>query len=256
MPSLFVSHAGADRQLVEEFGQRLRLAGFEALFVDIDPEQGIPAGARWEQELYAQLRRADAIVFLQTPAAAASQWCSIELGLARALRKSVFPVLLDGTRRHPLLEDVQWVDVAGEGPEAYGRLWAALRDAVSDVSHSFAWDARRSPYPGLSSFAPEDAAVFFGREFEISKLMDLFSPGRGACSGPVCGGGRPIGEWQVIASTGGPGTSPTAVEERVGGPAPGDPRTAPDRPAGPKVGTSLRHQRTRTRKRARSKLTY
>src|SRR3954470_12811054 len=94
MAALFVSHSSQDRGAVEAVSARLRAAGFAALFVDFDPEQGIPAGRSWERELYAQLRRADAVVFLASEASVASRWCSIEIGLARSLGRPVFPVRL------------------------------------------------------------------------------------------------------------------------------------------------------------------
>ena len=43
---------------------RLRADGITGLFLDFDADVGIPAGRNWEQELYAQLRRIDAVVFL------------------------------------------------------------------------------------------------------------------------------------------------------------------------------------------------
>ena len=45
MASVFVSHSSRDRVVTERVVARLRAAGFAALFVDFDPEQGIPAGA-------------------------------------------------------------------------------------------------------------------------------------------------------------------------------------------------------------------
>jgi len=56
---LFVSHSSGDRQLVDGICGRLRAAGFEALFVDFDPDVGIPVGRVWERELYTQLRKSD-----------------------------------------------------------------------------------------------------------------------------------------------------------------------------------------------------
>src|SRR3954466_16415737 len=56
MAALFVSHSSHDRAAAERICARLRAAGFAALFVDFDPEHGIPAGRNWERELYAQLR--------------------------------------------------------------------------------------------------------------------------------------------------------------------------------------------------------
>lgn len=79
MSSLFVSHSSQDAALTAELARRLRAEGFEALFVDFDPDVGIPAGRNWERELYRQLRRADGVVYLASPGSAASRWCFAEL---------------------------------------------------------------------------------------------------------------------------------------------------------------------------------
>src|SRR3954471_19493530 len=128
MASVFVSHSSRDRVVTERVVARLRTAGFAALFVDFDPEQGIPAGRSWERELYAQLRRADAVLFLASEASVASRWCFAELSLARSLGRPVFPVRLEPGAALPLLADVQWVD---QGDDALGmaRVLAALRSA-------------------------------------------------------------------------------------------------------------------------------
>src|SRR5687768_17186441 len=179
MAAVFVSHSSRDRAATEWVVARLRAAGFAALFVDFDPEQGIPAGRNWERELYAQLRRTDAVVFLASEASVASRWCSIEIGLARSLGRPVFPVRLQPGVALPLLADVQWTDLddtAVEDAEAgLTRLLAGLRMAGLDPADSFAWDPTRSPYPGLVPFAPEDAAVFFGRQPETHRLVELLT---------------------------------------------------------------------------------
>jgi energy-coupling factor transporter ATP-binding protein EcfA2 len=70
---------------------------------------------------------------------------------------------------------VQWVNLA-EGEPAFARLWAGLRRAGLDPADAFAWDPTRSPYPGLEPFAAEDAAVFFGRDQEVDRLLELLQP--------------------------------------------------------------------------------
>jgi hypothetical protein len=89
MASVFVSDSSRDRVVTERVVARLRAAGFAALFVDFDPEQGMPAGRSWERELYAQLRRTDAVIFLAREASVASRWCFAELSLARSLGRPV-----------------------------------------------------------------------------------------------------------------------------------------------------------------------
>src|SRR4051794_15795033 len=177
MAALFVSHSSHDRGAVEAVSARLRAAGFAALFVDFDPEQGIPAGRSWERELYAQLRQTDAVIFLASPAAVASQWCLLEVGLARSLTRPIVPVRLELGVRLALLADVQWLDLDAANPEpGLARLLAGLAAAGLDPADSFAWDPRRPAYPGLAPFQGADAAVFFGREREAARLVQLLQP--------------------------------------------------------------------------------
>src|ERR671926_366846 len=126
MASVFVSHSSRDRAVTERVVARLRAAGFAALFVDFDPEQGIPAGRSWERELYAQLRRSDAVIFLASAASVASSWCLLEVGLARSLGRPVFPLRLQPGVALPLLADVQWTDL-GDAEAGMTPLLARVR---------------------------------------------------------------------------------------------------------------------------------
>lgn len=170
MTSLFISHSSSDQELAAEIRERLRAEGYQALFLDFDPSDGVPAGSSWERELYVQLRRTDGVVFLAGSASIASRWCFAEISLARSLGYPVFPVRVEGEAKLDLLKDVQWVDLA-EGDVAFARLFEGLRRAGLDPADGFAWDPTRSPYPGLESFDQQDAAVFFGRKDEINELM-------------------------------------------------------------------------------------
>ena len=42
-----------------------------------------------------------------------------------------------------------------------------------DLANAFDWDGSRPPYPGLLAFQEEDAAIFFGRDAEISNGLDV-----------------------------------------------------------------------------------
>jgi hypothetical protein len=151
MALLFVSHSSRDRAAAASVVERLGDEGFVALFLDFDPAQGIPAGRNWERELYVQLRKTEAVIFLASAASIASRWCFAEVSLARSLGKPIFPLRLEPDVGLELLDDVQWVDLA-EGEAAFARLRAGLRLAGLDPADAFAWDPTRSPYPGLKPF--------------------------------------------------------------------------------------------------------
>jgi TIR domain len=168
--SLFISHSSSDRDAARRLGERLRAEGFAALFLDFDPEQCIPAGRNWERELYAQLRKTDAVIFLASTVPVASRWCFAEVNLARLLGKPVFPLRLDGDAWLKLLDDTQWVDLAG-GERAYARLWEGLRRAGLAPADSFSWDPSSLSRSGAVCFG--DAAVFFGRDPRSSDRWKL-----------------------------------------------------------------------------------
>ena len=49
MASVFVSHSSTDQAATAWVAEKLRAAGFVAMFVDFDPAQGIPVGRNWER---------------------------------------------------------------------------------------------------------------------------------------------------------------------------------------------------------------
>lgn len=64
MAAFFISHSSEDQAAVERLRDRLREWGYGSMFLDFDPDDGIAVGREWEQELYAQLHAADAVVFV------------------------------------------------------------------------------------------------------------------------------------------------------------------------------------------------
>jgi WD40 repeat protein len=207
MSSLFVSYNRADAIKVSQLCDWLTTRGYHSLFLDFDPERGVPAGTKWEAELYAHLRRADAVLFVSSAASATSRWCFAELAMARSLGKRIVPVIVGGGATHELLGDTQAIDlcraehhvrrhrgrVASVGRRrdrpveraglsfdklALERLDQSLRAADLDPERTFTWDPQRSPFPGLGSFEERDAGVFFGRRPEIEQLLELLHASR------------------------------------------------------------------------------
>jgi WD40 repeat protein len=168
---VFISHSTDDNAIADEVRARLEAQGFPVPFLDYHPETGIPAGQDWEQDIYRQLKRAAAIVYLGSRKSAESKWCFAELAFARSAGKPIFPLRIEGEASHVLLADTQWTDFRADKDEGYHRLFRGMKTFGFDPDSTFDWSAGRSPYPGLSAFEEADAAVFFGRDEETEALF-------------------------------------------------------------------------------------
>jgi hypothetical protein len=145
------------------------------VFLDFDPEDGVPAGRDWERELYARLRGCQAVVVLCSEHSMASRWCFAEIALARFLGKALMPIQVDDCIIPSTFADVQLIDLRRDREQDYQRLWAGLRRAGLDPTEMFDWDGSRPPYPGLMVFQEQDAAVYFGRGAEIQATIEKLS---------------------------------------------------------------------------------
>lgn len=67
MTAIFISHRSCDNAEADALKGWLAEQGHERLFLDFDPADGIPAGVDWEQRLYQELRRCQALLIVLTP---------------------------------------------------------------------------------------------------------------------------------------------------------------------------------------------
>lgn len=88
---LFISYSRTDGAFVDQLDCGLRVAGYEPL---ID-RAALLKGEEWQSRLEAFIAEADTVIFVLTPAFAASEVCRWEVGRARALGKRLMPVLLE-----------------------------------------------------------------------------------------------------------------------------------------------------------------
>jgi hypothetical protein len=172
MSAIFVSHSSKDHVAAAAMQQWLQDHGHQPIFLDFDPADGIPAGVSWEQELYQRLRGCRAVIALLSENWLQSRWCFTEVMQARALGKPVFPVRVAACDSSGVLPDVQHIDLTADPTEGYRRLEQGLKRMGLEP---FNWDPSRPPYPGLLAFQEQDAAIFFGREDEISDGLDALN---------------------------------------------------------------------------------
>ena len=200
MSRLFLSHSSQNNVEAVAIRDWLMAEGWNDVFLDLDPEQGIKAGERWERALNEAASRCEAVLFLVSRSWLASRWCLKEFNLARKLNKRLFGVLIEAIPVAELPEDLtgtwQLVDLASGQDHALIQVrmprtheeahvtfskegLARLRNGLSKAGldpRFFAWppegDPDRPPYRGLKPLEAEDAGIFFGRDAPIVEALD------------------------------------------------------------------------------------
>src|SRR3712207_1231688 len=170
MARVFVSHASKDATLAAQVHRWLVDDGHEAFF-DQDLSDGILTGDQWQQRLHERLRWADATVCVLTTAYLESVWCTAELAIAQARGSRLLPIRAEPEVCHPLLDSVQYADMAKGAAGARAELAEALLRA--DAAGGAGWPDDRSPFPGLRPLDTDEHSVFFGRSREVDQLAEL-----------------------------------------------------------------------------------
>jgi WD40 repeat protein len=159
----------------------LKANGWGQVFLDLDPEDGIVPGHRWQQELKRAGERCSGVLILASPNWVASRWCQTEFLVADQLGKRIFPVLISpmplSTLPRELAGKYQIADISNpeKEREGFSRLSLGLKRSGLDPN-SFPWpppdEPHRPIYRGLQSLDERDAAIFFGRDALITKALD------------------------------------------------------------------------------------
>ena len=172
MTAIFISHRSCDNAEADALKGWLAEQGHERLFLDFDPADGIPAGVDWEQRLYQELRRCQALLIVLTPAWLESKWCGNELAIAREKGKAVFVVRVKPCPAGPLIPAIQEVDLTLDRDAGLEKLARGLREHGLDPRDAFDWKPDRPIYPGLAAYDVDDAAIFFGRSEESWQTIE------------------------------------------------------------------------------------
>ena len=178
MARIFISHSSRDNEPAARIKAWLNEQGFETPFLDFDKHAGIPPGADWEKTLYREIEWSEAMIIIQTPNWLESKWCFAEFTQARALGKSIFPIIETPSNDTLILPDIQSLDLLKDREGGLERLSGQLTQIALDAQGGFEWDASRPPYPGLLSFQEEDAALHFGRDDDIRRLIERLNARR------------------------------------------------------------------------------
>jgi WD40 repeat protein len=191
---VFLSHSSRD--VVEALALKAWLERAEPglvgeIFLDLDPDTGIPAGVRWKEALRKANERCEAVICLLSAHWDSSPECKVEYRAAEDRGKPIFPVRLEALTGRDITDEWQRCDLFGEGPktairvdghaepvrfldEGLLRLQKGLR-AAGIAPDSFEWppetDPGRAPYRGWQPLEAVDAAIYFGRDAPINRAL-------------------------------------------------------------------------------------
>jgi WD40 repeat protein len=167
---VFLSYASEDIGVADEMRRWLQ-GDHHEVFLAQHVDLGIAAGEVWRSRLYERLRWADAVVCVVTSASVASIWCAAEVSSALLWGIQLIPLMAERAVVHPLLSDIQHIELADDQVDVRAALTEALRRV--DVGGGWGWPDDRSPFVGLRPLDVEDHRVFFGRTGEVEQLAGL-----------------------------------------------------------------------------------
>src|SRR6478752_6834488 len=165
----------------------------EDIYLDLDPHTGIRPGTRWKQALQQANSRCEVVICLLSAHWEASPECRTEFRYAETLNKAILVARLEPLPDANITSEWQRCDLfAGDAPvtkipidggepvmlatEGLARLLNGLR-ALGIGADYFPWpppgDAERAPYRGWAPLEEADAAVFFGRDAQILRGLDV-----------------------------------------------------------------------------------
>src|SRR5918998_181257 len=196
---VFLSHNYRDKPVVEGIAEQLRREGVRP-FLDV---WDLTPGGRWQRELFEGLSRSRTCALFVGPHAY-GQWQleELEIALVQASRRAdfrIFPVLLPGVedpfdpqRLPPFLSTRTWVDLRGGtgGRQALQRLLNAIAGVAPGPSMPVEPVDGVVPYRGLETFEEEHAELFFGRERDVQRLLEILKTSRLLCVVGPSGSGK------------------------------------------------------------------
>ncbi len=182
MSTIFISHSSRDSEHAQMLRDELANNEYDSVFLDFDPMDGIPAGQSWERTLYRKLRACDVVVVLFSENHRSSNWCFAEVALARMEGKHVVTLLVgadtDQDKLPSILTENQFVDLRDDREESFAKLWRGLAGLGVRPEAARAWNPKNPPYPGMLAFDEREASIFFGRENETRKIVEMLNAAR------------------------------------------------------------------------------
>lgn len=172
MAQIFISHSGKDAEAARRVMAWLSEQGFDQTFLDIDKDSGIQPGVQWEQTLYREIELSQAVILIVTKHWLDSKWCFAEFTQARALGKAIFPIIESPSGEQLVASDIQSIDLRSNREDGLDQLSRRLTEVALQSPEGFVLPQGEPPFPGLSAFEEKHAAIYFGRDDVVVRLIE------------------------------------------------------------------------------------
>jgi len=200
---IFISHSSKNNAEALALRDWLVGQGWNDLFLDIHPTDGLVAAERWQSALRASMGRCRAVIFCLSPEWRSSEHCISEFNEAMHVGAAPVGVVIKPIARDRIPGEMtsnwQIVDLTRGGTsisftvapppsrkpveitfpaEELARLRAGLAKLglVGFDTRSFPWppsnEPDRAPYRGLLPLEAADAGVFFGRDNDLVRVRE------------------------------------------------------------------------------------
>lgn len=129
MAKIFISYARPDAEFAGELKRHLEVLGHNSWWFD----EGIAPGQKWQEAIFEELKKAEALVILVSEASMQSSWINHELGAALAYSEEkgspiIIPVFLDPSARiSGPISRFQGIQADGDAEETALKIASALR---------------------------------------------------------------------------------------------------------------------------------
>ncbi|MEO0817959.1 MAG: toll/interleukin-1 receptor domain-containing protein [Pseudomonadota bacterium] len=178
MGVIFISHSSRNNDGAIRIRDWLSENGWgpSQIFLDLTE---FATGDRWRQRLNQIGKDCDGVIVCLSDDWITSPECLREFNHAESAGKPIFPIIVKpvSITIPRFITDLQFTDVSSSQGAATGfeRLKLALHRARIGPQH-FPWpptdEQDRLPYRGLEALTEKDAAVFFGRDAQITEGLD------------------------------------------------------------------------------------
>ncbi|MBK8022107.1 MAG: TIR domain-containing protein [Chloroflexi bacterium] len=121
---VFISYKHENDSFIKALKERIQGAGFD-VWIDRDL---LRAGEDWRQEIDNAIKASFCVVVVMSPGAFESQYVTYEWAYALGIGLRVLPVMVDGTKMHPRMETIQYIDFTDHFNPPWDRLIQRLRE--------------------------------------------------------------------------------------------------------------------------------